>query len=150
MLLRLFKKAYIDPMKSGSVRLLFEGQVDDKKSSQRFLDFYLYVWLSPEGILDSFQAVLDDNWVLIYNPPDLIKFGYIQRRPINRSVVFDDEDSGEHFWIRASLLEAECTHFPSLLDKIRDLTSGDLKGIQALDDDEMELFEKLLHEADGE
>jgi hypothetical protein len=116
--LRLSPTLHTEPFRPSVVRLLFEGKVpSDRGEDLAGKDFYLYVWVKDYREVIGFQAVLNEEIILVYRAPDYLTFGRISRFPMNRAV-----DTNEVRYDRDLLLAAmariENPQFPLLISQI--------------------------------
>lgn len=121
--LRLYKTPHIDPLYPSLIRLLFEGKVPGKRSSEES-DYYMYVWINNVGYLRGFQAVLGNRITFAYHVPSRRSFGILARDIINRGVT--QKESPED---REKIISAmDCmsnSSFPILLGYIKKLAKGE-------------------------
>ena len=139
MKLRLYKTPYFDPMHPGVRRLLFEGKVaiDDRK-----LDFYIYVWITVDGVVQAFQAVLEDTITLAFQVPAKLSFGKISKEVVNRATN-EQETSQERKKLVSVIGFMINDEFPDLLVFIKDVVTGNSVTEKHLNKKEMQLFSIL-------
>ncbi len=139
--LRLYKSPYFDPVYPHIRRLLFEGQVPaDEKGYDA--DFYIYVWLTVDGYLHAFQAVLGDTITLAFQMPDRMSYGRLSRDIINRGVT-TRETSAERSQLISVIDKATSDSFPALLESIKCIVNGEHLDTVSLSKQEMAVFDTL-------
>jgi hypothetical protein len=114
MRLSLFRDVYVDAAAQHLWRLLFEGERGATGDGEECRDFYLYVWVRHGKVMDGFQAVLDEEFVLTYRHPGEPTVGAISHQPIGRTITDTKLKSPRRRIVRI-LEAAECEYFPELL-----------------------------------
>ncbi len=142
--LKLYKTPFFDPLYPAVRRLLFEKNEDDSHGDRRH-DFYLYVWLTTEGVLQSFQAVLEETIILNYTMHERLSFGKVSRHIINRGVT-ERETPEERALMVETMAKISSDQFPSLFRAISKVARGALVPEITLNDTERSYFYSLCGE----
>jgi len=85
MIMHLYREPFTEPAQPRKTRLLFEADRYTGEPAQ-WRDFYLYVWVIDDTRLDSFQAVLDHEYVMNFYAPSRRVFGYVGTTPLLRGI----------------------------------------------------------------
>lgn len=141
MRLLLYRTPYVDPLKPESVRLLFEAKADDKQN-QTGSDFYLYVWITRSGSLESFQGVCGDSVALTYSQECGLSWGKVSRSIMNRGIT--EKESGQEREACIDTVGAmESQEFPLLLETIKKIVARETRADNSLSAKELKLFKKM-------
>jgi hypothetical protein len=141
MRLFLYRTPYVDPLKPDSVRLLFEAKADDEQN-QTGSDFYLYVWITRSGSLESFQGVCGDSVALTHSQHTGLSWGKVSRSIMNRGIT-EMESVQERKACIDTVDAMKSEEFPLLLETIKKIVAGESGIDNNLPAKELELFRKM-------
>lgn len=142
--LKLFKQPLNEPDGSETIRLLFEAPKSEL-NLPIVEDYYLYVWLTRDGNLKGYQAVVNDElMVLSRNGSDPL-YSRIGKKVIERSAV-ESLETFEQELVKESVLKSENADLPSLIAYVKDsLHHRDIRN-RAIDNQDVAFFRKICAE----
>jgi hypothetical protein len=146
--LRLYKEPYQEPFSASRLRLLFEGAVEAGDEGRTRRDVYLYVWIQDRRILSSFQAVLDEEFVIDYHSPSKLEFSRIGGKPVKRSLS-RPQNSRERREFLACLTALSNPVFPDLIKNVEMLAHGAAIPVVTMTAAEAKALDALAKQSSG-